>query len=143
LTETNIKKKKVALKRGVYTIPTEPGEEPKLLGSQCKKCGQKYYPQRPICPLCASYEMDEISLSTRGKIWAFSIARQTYPGTMLPTPFFMAYVELPEKVYVITQITDVSDKDIKIGMDVEFYLYKLTEDADKEVIVFAFRPVAK
>jgi uncharacterized OB-fold protein len=137
-----IEKKKVALKRGVYTIPTQPGEEPKLLGSQCKKCETKYYPQRPICPVCASYEMEEISLSKRGKIWAYSIARQTYPGTMLPTPFFVAYVELPEKVYVMTQITGVTDKDIKVGMDVEFYEYKLTEDGDREVIVFAFRPVS-
>lgn len=137
----NEERKKIAVKGGIYTI-SENDEAAYLIGSQCKKCGTKFYPQRKICAHCYGNDLEEIALSKRGKIWSFTDAQQTYPGVLLKAPFIVGLVELPEKVYVMTQLTGIDPKDLKIGLGVEFYEYKIAEDAEREIIAFAFRPVS-
>ena len=133
-------KKTVAVKRGVYKLPT-PEEEGYLIGSKCRNCGAYLYPQKKVCVYCCSENLEEVALSKRGKIWSYTMGRQTYPGVLLTTPFVVAYVELPEQVYILTLLTGVDFEDIKIGMDVESYFFKVAGDEDKDVIAFAFRPV--
>ena len=135
-------KKKIAVKKGVYTIPLSPEEKGHLIGSRCKSCGKHFYPTRKICVNCYSEDMEEVALGQRGKIWSYTVARQAYPGTVLSPPFIMAYVELPEKAWVQTLVTDVEFDAVKIGMDVELYFFKASEDEEKEIIAFAFRPTS-
>lgn len=135
-------KKKVAVKKGVYTLPLSPEEKGHIIGSRCKSCGTYFYPTREVCAKCYAEEMEEVALSSRGKIWSYTVARQAYPGTLLTPPFIAAYVELPEKVWVQSLITDVELDAVKIGTDVELYFFKAAEDEEKELIAFAFRPVS-
>ena len=135
-------KRRVAVKGGVYRLATSPGEKDHLIGCRCKGCGQYFFPKRLACPFCYGQEMEEVTLSERGKVWSYTVARQTYPGTMLTPPFAVARVELPEKVYATSLLTGVDFDSIRIGLDVELYFFKVTEDEEREVVAFAFRPVS-
>lgn len=137
---TDKQKRKVAVKGGIYKLATSPGEKDYLIGSKCTSCGAHFYPKRAVCVYCYGQDMEEVPLSDRGKLWSYTIARQTYPGTLLTPPFVVANVELPERVYVTSLLTGVDFKDVRIGMDVELYFFKVTEDEEREVFAFAFRP---
>ena len=135
-------KKRVAVKSGIYKVATAPGEKDYLYGSRCKACGTYFYPQRGYCANCFSDDLEEVALSERGKVWSYTVVTQTYPGAVLTGPFVMAAVELPEKVWVDTLLTDVDIENVQIDTEVEIYFFKVSEDEEKEVIAFAFRPVS-
>ena len=133
--------KNVPVKEGLYKIPTSQEEEGYLIGSRCKSCGNYFHPPRQICVNCYSEDSEEISLSTKGKIWAYTIARQTVPGTPLTAPYIIGQVKLPEEVVVSSLITDCDLEAVRIGMDVKLYFWKVREDAEgNEVIAYAFKP---
>lgn len=135
-------KTKVTVKRGIYTIPSPPEERGHIIGSRCNSCGTHFYPARGVCAKCYSEDIEEVALSPRGKIWSYTITRQGYPGAVLTAPFIAGIVELPEKVYVQSLISDVDFDTVEVGMDVELYFFKASEDEEKEVIAFAYRPVS-
>jgi len=135
-------KKKIAVREGLYRIPSSPGDKGYLIASKCKDCGECFHPQREVCLNCYSTNLEEVALSRKGKVWTYTIARQTYPGAPLTTPFIVAQVELPEHVTVMSNITDCALDAVKIGMDVELYFWKVRDDENgNEVIAYAFRPI--
>lgn len=134
-------KKRVPVKEDLFKVPTD-GEKGHLIGSRCKKCGDYFYPKRTVCANCYSEEMEEVALSTRGKIYTFTIARTSYPMTPLVAPFIVGEVKLPEEVLTLSLITDIDFEAVKIGMDVELYFWKVSEDEGNEYMAFAFRPVS-
>ena len=134
-------KKRIPFKEGLYTLPSE-GQEGYLIGSRCRSCGESFYPKRVVCANCYSEDQEEIALSKRGSIFTYTIARVTYPGTPVTAPFVTAQVQLPEKVQVLSLVTDIDLNDVKIGAEVDLYFWKTGEDADgNEVMAYAFRPV--
>ncbi len=113
-----------------------------LLGSRCEGCGTTYFPAMKICVRCLSPErMLSAPLSRRGTVYTFSVVRQSLPE--FPTPYVLAYVDLPEGVRVLSQLADVSPEAAHIGMEVEL-VGAITRkgDADQpEVLGFRFRCV--
>lgn len=136
------RKKRVAVKSGLYKVANAPGERDYLYGSRCRACGTYFYPQRGYCAHCFSEDLEEVALSERGEVWSYTTVTQTYPGAVLTGPFVMASVELPEEVWVDTLLTDVDPESVKIGTPVEIYFFKVSEDEEREVVAFGFRPVA-
>lgn len=135
-------KKRVPVKEGLFKLPTD-GEKGHLIGSRCKKCGDCFYPKRAVCANCYGQEMEELALSTRGKIYTYTVARTSYPMTPLVAPFIVGEVKLPEEVLTLSLITDIDFEAVKIGMDVEIHFWKVREDEEgNEVMAFAFRPVS-
>ena len=136
-------RKRVPLRKGAFQPPASDKENGYLIGTRCRKCGHYFYRKRAVCLNCYSEEMEEVALSTRGTIWSYTIARQVYPGTLLTPPFIVAQVELPEKVQLMTLLTDCDPEAVRVGMEVELYFWKVREDEDgNEVMAFAFRPVS-
>jgi len=136
-------KKKVPVKVGLYKPPASEQDQGHLLGSKCKKCGRYSYPQRVVCLTCYGEDMEEVALSTKGKIWTYTIARQGYPMMPLVAPFICAQVVLQEKVSCLSLITGCEFDDVKIGMDVELYFWKVNNDSEgNEVMAYGFKPVA-
>src|SRR5438034_1368021 len=45
---------RVAVKPGYFTVPDDPAEPPRLLGSRCLDCGEHFFPRRAICAKCMS-----------------------------------------------------------------------------------------
>jgi len=132
----------VPLREGIFRMPDTPDGKPVLLGSRCPNCGAYYFPQRQICVACGRDGLDETELSGRGKVWTYTIAGQTPPGSLVEAPYALAIVELPEKVAIRAVLTDVELDAVKVGMEVEITLAKMKEDQDgNDVMSYKFRPV--
>ncbi len=125
---------------GLYSIPSSPSEKPKLLATRCKSCGKIFFPPRVGCLSCFKEEMEEVPLSQRGKIYAFTIVRRgELPG--FKTPYALAFIDLPEGVRVFSQITEGIES-LKIGQEVELCIAKIREDeSGSEVMGYKFRPI--
>jgi uncharacterized protein len=128
---------------GYFTIPDEPSEAPRLLGSRCEACGEHFFPRRVVCARCLAEGCVDVLLGPRGHI---------YTWTYVHVPLFakrdrevssygVAQVDLAEGPRVQGILVGGSD-DFRIGMEVELDLETLGEDkVGNEVVIFRFSPV--
>ncbi len=125
------------------------GDAPRLLGGRCKDCGNHSFPLLSGCAKCTGANMEQVALSTRGTLWAWTV--QGFPPKDPPylgendpekfIPFGVGYVELPE-LKVEARLTENEPAALRIGMEMELTLEPLFADKDgNEVVTFAFRPV--
>ncbi len=40
---------RVPIEPGYFTVPDDPAEPPRLLGSRCPSCGEQFFPRRHVC----------------------------------------------------------------------------------------------
>ena len=130
----------VPLREGVFRIPTGPGEKPALIASRCPRCGEHFFPKRAICLACGQVGLEEAYLTGPGKIWTFTVARMTPPGSLIEAPYVVAQVELPEKVIVTSVLSDCDVDSVRVDMPVELVLEKVKQDEEgNDVVAFKFR----
>ena len=123
-------------------MPSPSGESAHLIGSKCQNCGDIFFPKREVCLNCGKINMETLALSPRGKLHTYTIITQVPPGAMVTAPFVSARVRLPEGAYVGTLLADCDFEKLKLGMDVELVIEKLTEDEEgNEIMIYKFRPV--
>jgi benzoylsuccinyl-CoA thiolase BbsA subunit len=133
-------RKIIPIREGLFRIPSQPGETFCLLGSRCKTCGQLSFPPRKVCSKCFSDEMEILPLSTKGRLYSYTIAE--YPAPGLLGPYAIGYVDLPEGVRVFSILEDWDRKSLRVGMDVELTLGKFREDKEgNEIVTYKFRPI--
>jgi len=128
------------------------GDEPHLLGSQCRECKSYFFPKESMyCrnPGCAGTTFDEVPLSRTGTLWSFSEHHYQPPEPYVaPDPFVpytVAAVELAhEKMVVLGQVASgVPARELRAGMPVELVLETLYEDDDSEYLVWKWKPLAE
>lgn len=141
--ENNKSVRRKPIKVGLFYEPRSPNEKPFLIGSKCILCGYVAFPQRPICPLCIREgTMNEIALSTRGKINSFTISRVAPVG--FKAPYIQALVDLPEgpRIFSLISGCEPSEDALKIGSEVELVIERICEDEEgTEIIGYKFRPI--
>jgi uncharacterized protein len=135
--------KEVLVGEGLFIRPKSPSEEPHLLGSKCKKCGEVTFPKQPWCANCGG-EGEEIVLSSRGKLYSFSNVNNPPPeGYKGPIPYGVGMVEVPEGVRIMSYLTEWDPEKLKAGMDMALVIEKLFDDDDGNAVIgFKFRPVS-
>jgi len=137
-------KQKIPVREGLWTTPAAGDEKPRLVGSRCNECGEIFFPQKDlgICSHCQSTNLDPITLSSKGKIYSYSVVMQRPPEYYKgEVPYALGFVELPEGVRIETLFTGCNLEDLKIGMEVELVIEKLHEDeAGNEILAYKFTP---
>jgi len=134
-------KKVLPLKPGIIQMPEKEGEEPKLLGGKCKECGTYFYPQRHICLNCEAEAMEPVTLSGKGTVYTFTIARQQLPGALVQVPYAVVIATMEEGCQIHSVVTDDFES-IKVGMNIETYYEKVMVDKDgNDRIAHKFRAV--
>ena len=144
MTLGNRHKGQVPIREGLFTMPLYPTEQVRLVGSKCHACGEVSLGTVSSCANCTGEDMEEITLSRRGKLWTYTVIRHRPPGNYKGpdpfVPFGLGLVELPEGVRVLSPLTGCDVDNLKIGMDLELVVDKLYEDADgNEVMAFKFK----
>jgi uncharacterized OB-fold protein len=118
-------------------------EDQVMVGSKCKNCGKIYFPKKRVCPSCLKIdEMEEVPLSKRGKLYSYTIAGVGPVG--FKPPYAFGWVDLPEGVRVYSLLTQCEpfDEKLKLGIDVEMVMEKITQDYEgNEGYGYKFRPV--
>lgn len=138
--------KQIPFNENLLTTPLSPPEQVRLRGSKCPACGEVTFGKVSTCPNCAGENMDEITLSRRGKLWTYTVIRHRPPGNYKGpdpfVPFGLGLVELPEGVRILSPLTGCDINNLKIGMELELVVDKLYEDTDgNEVMAFKFKPI--
>jgi uncharacterized OB-fold protein len=116
---------------------------PRLIGSQCARCGVVAFPKQLSCPKCTSLEVTERLLARRGTLWSWTIqcfAPKSPPYAGDPDtfePFGVGYVELPGEVRVEARLTEADPGRLRIGMPMELALVP----APGGGMMYAFQPV--
>jgi uncharacterized protein len=134
---------RVAIEDGFFTVPDDPGEAPRLLGSRCQRCSEVFYPRRFVCAKCLYEGTDDLELGPRGTL---------YTWTYVHVPLFakkdrsvdaygVGQIDLPQGPRVQAILVGGPD-DFAIGMELELELESLGPDKEgNDVVIYRFKPV--
>jgi uncharacterized OB-fold protein len=120
--------------------------QPHLVGIKCT-CGAIFLDlKRLACSKCGETgKFSPVDLSTKGKVWVFSVIHQSFPG--IKTPYVTAVIDLPEGVSVKSNLIDVDPEDLQknpqkgFGMPVELVATQVATDRQgNAVMAFQFKP---
>lgn len=82
---------------------------PRLRGSRCRACGERFFPQRQVCFRCAARELEPVALGPSGELYSFATV---HVGPAGGVPYTLGYVDLDEGIRVLTRIAP-SDQELR------------------------------
>ena len=115
------------------------GETWDLAGGRCKSCKQVFYPRISNCLNCQDGEIEDFTLSSKGKLFTYTTVMM--PSSGFTPPYSVGYVELPEGFRLFSQLDTIEDKPFEIGMDMEIYVGPLWEKDGVTTLGYRCRPV--
>ena len=97
-----------------------------LIGGDCAGCGQRHFPCADICPWCGSLDVSEVTLSTEGRLWAWTAVNSAPPGYEGDVPYGFGVVELDQdNLRVVTRLVDDDPSALHEGMALRFTIVPL------------------
>jgi uncharacterized OB-fold protein len=111
-----------------------------LLGGKCQRCGYINFPpsERRICIHCGNTKFDRVALARRGKIHTYTVAFYLPPGfNEMPLPMIIADLEDGARHRALG--TEMKPEQIKINMEVELVLRKISSEDGVNVYGNVFR----
>ena len=134
---------RVAIEPGYFTVPDDPAESPRLLGSRCAACGEHFFPRRLVCARCLHEGCDDVLLGPTGRLWTWTYVHVPLfaKRDAVVSAYGVGQVDLPEGPRVQSILVGERD-DFEIGMELELDLESLgaTDDGD-EIVIYRFKPV--
>ena len=136
----NEKRKMLPMREGLFAFPPSLSGESYLIGSRCRNCQEVMFPQRAICLNCFGKDLEQVVLSSRGKLFTYNINHQG--PKEFPTPYASGYIDLPEGVRIYSLLAGWETKGLKIGAEMELVIEKIKEDHEGNIVLgYKFRPV--
>jgi hypothetical protein len=87
-----------------------------------------------------SQDLETVRFSTEGTVYTFTIVRQS--TKQFEVPYALGYVDFPEGVRIMGQLSGVEFDDIKVGMGMELSLEPFgTDDEGNQLTGYRFRPL--
>ena len=120
--------------------------EPYLEGHKCGSCGAMFLGARNVCSKCgARDQMQVVKLSSKGKLYSFSIVHRSFPG--IEVPYISAVVDLDDGATLKGNLIGVEPDPAKIKFDmpVEVVFADALGRKDREgnsYLSFFFKPRA-
>lgn len=89
----------------------------RLLIKRCRACGAPHWYPRPFCPRCWSEDVAWEEASGGATLYTWSIVRRNdLPPFGDRVPYITAVVDLDEGPRMLTNLVDVDEADVRIGM---------------------------
>jgi uncharacterized OB-fold protein len=135
-------KARVPVKPGYFTVPDDPTQPPRLLGSRCLDCNEHFFPPRAVCAKCLSEHTADVELGPRGTLYSFTFVHFPLFGSMRVehVGYGVGQVDLPEGPRVQLPLAG-KQEEYRVGMTLEAELEPLREEDGREVVIVRFRPV--
>ena len=140
-----VPRRRVPIEPGFFTIPDDPAEPPRLLGSRCRACGEHFFPRRVVCARCLAQGCEDVLLGPRGTLWTFTWVHVPFFGKKEASGagYGVGQVDLPEGPRIQAVLSGARE-DLAIGIPMQLELETLRETAEGEaVVIHRFRPVAR
>ncbi len=107
---------------------------------RCTSCGKLSYPIAPHCLHCWSDDFEWAKLSGRGKVNGVTIYHQAFHEAYRDeVPYNVVEVELEEGPRLVSNLVDVKNEEIQVGMSVVAYF----DDVTPEVTLIKFKPASQ
>ena len=116
----------------------EAADQEKFIGQKCGDCDKFVFPPRPMCPHCHSLNRQDVELSGKGTVHAWTIPRHPHPFGFRESPI-VAVIQLAEGIRFVSNVVGVGYDEIRQDMEVEV-CFEPTMNNHK---VPVFRPVTK
>ena len=91
----------------------------KVTGTQCKDCGTKFFPPRADCYKCLTSNMDWFEVDGKGKLVTYSKLEYAPIGFENDLPYCIAVVDFGDYKVFGRISSDLTDAEIKVGMDLK------------------------
>jgi uncharacterized protein len=137
-----VPRRRTPIEPGFFTIPDDPAEPPRLLGSRCRACGESFFPRRVVCARCLAQGCEDVLLGPRGTLWTFTWVHVPFFGQKKSAAagYGVGQVDLPEGPR-IQAVLSGAQGDFAIGMPMTLELETLRETPEGEhVVIHRFRP---
>ncbi|GAP37224.1 Zn-ribbon domain-containing OB-fold protein [Piscinibacter sakaiensis] len=100
-----------------------------LMIKRCGACGEPHWYPRPHCPHCGAPGTAWERASGRGSVYSYTIVRKAGPQ-----PYVFAYVTLDEGVTMLSNLVDIDEAALRIGLPVQVVF--VPTDGDGRVPMF-------
>ena len=122
-------------------LTSEDGSEGVLVGARCVDCGASCFGGAEMCLRCSSENLEEVTFSTRGILYSYTLVHVPPEGWPGPVPYILGQVELPEGPHVMAEIVDASFAELSVGMPMVLALHHVTlPGASEGKAVYKWRP---
>jgi uncharacterized OB-fold protein len=98
--------------------------ERRLCFQACASCGTLRHPPRPICHVCQATGTKWLEAPASAVLYTYCVAHHAnHPAVATRVPYIVGLVEFPALpgVRLVTNITDMSPADVRIGMEVRLW----------------------
>jgi uncharacterized OB-fold protein len=134
---------RVAIKPGYFTVPDDPKQPPKFLGTRCDECGEHFYPRRQVCAKCLSEHVTQVEMSPHGTLYSYTFVHFPLFGSMNMEHmdgYGVGQVDLPEGPRIQAPLAG-KQGEFRIGQKLQAELDVLREDGGRDIVIVRFRPV--
>jgi uncharacterized OB-fold protein len=108
-----------------------------LIGGECAACRQRHFPRADTCPWCGTPDVSEVTLSTEGRLWAWTAVNTPPPGYEGAVPYGFGVVELDhDNLQVVTRLVEADPSALQAGTALRFTVVPL----DGETTTWAYGP---
>lgn len=98
--------------------------------TRCRTCEEYTWYPRGFCPHCGGLEVEWVRVTGKGEVYSWSVVRRGGLGDYRGAePYVLAYVELAEGVRMMTNIVDVDESALAIGLPVEVVFHPTEGEA--------------
>src|SRR2546427_10218625 len=134
---------RVPVKPGYFTVPDDPAEPPRLLGSRCVDCGEHFFPRRAICAKCMSDRTEDVLLGPRGRLFSYTFVHFPLFGSMRVehVGYGVGQVDLPGGPRVQLPLAG-KQEDYRVSQAVDAELAAPGEAGAHAVVLLRLRPGA-
>lgn len=134
---------RVPLKPGFFTVPDDPRQAPRLLGTRCRACGEHFYPRRAVCAKCMSEQTADVELEARGTLYSYTFVHLPLFGSTNmehADGYGVGQIDLPEGPRVQAPLAG-KQPEFRVGQAVQGELNVLRDDGAQDIVIVRFRPV--
>ncbi len=134
---------RVPIKAGFFTVPDDPAQPPRLLGTRCTSCGEYFYPRRAVCAKCLSERTADVELEARGTLYSYTFVHLPLFGSTNmehADGYGVGQVDLPEGPRIQAPLAG-KQPEFRVGQPVQGELNVLRQDGGSDVVIVRFRPL--
>jgi uncharacterized OB-fold protein len=100
-------------------------EAGKVMGTQCRGCGIKFFPPRADCYKCFTSDMEWFEVAGKGKLITYSKLEYAPAGFGDDLPYAIAVLDYGDYKVFGRIALDTPEGEIKIGMEMKAFVNKL------------------
>ena len=99
-----------------------------VTGTKCKTCGLVFFPPRADCYQCLSGEVEWFDIEGAGTLLSYSMLKYAPAGFEADTPYAVALVDFNTCKVFGRIAKDISEKNLKTGMQMKAVVHRLQDD---------------